>query len=591
MRSYGRVTWLAILSLVLASGCTSAELRKDSISQLSTVHDLQQQQVLDNLAMFVCNRNSYPYFSTIGAGSCTVTDMGSLGITNSLGRNTAGLFLYNSLGLNPTVSRSVGENWQLNPINDAVRLTLMRCVYQKAVACCFNEPESASCPNCNALYDAFYGNLGGPVVTFIYPTPAGIDYQTHVVTAPVTVNAGDQIIIWGKHLQGAKVLIGGVPAFGPTKGDTGTSNTSSTTVTSGTPGDSKAPSTTSMPATAGISGALTISGSVAINGSVTTGGGDGTGGHGGTRGGGGTPPSNDDSQIAVQIPSTVGGKWFWLVGNVKPYRGADLVVLAGGGSSSYQGVFQLGNGFPQRPVITGVSVINASGGTISPTRVTDLTDRIVISGERLRGAVVTIGGVPAQTLPTAPNDDTQVVVMPPPNPTTQPAPQPQPGQQPGYRTAALVLTAAVGPADILWLPWDIARASPGAASEGGSQPTMTAHATGMITPQCATFCPCWFCWGQKCHVPKDCPCRFTGHYCDTYVWIPPEHVNELTQLTILIQDIAYYAFSTTPVGGGGAEPTGPTGAFGRAIAPQPPNYVGAATTLYSIVPPPPAPGH
>ena len=70
------------LSLAIASGCTTMELRKDTIGQMGTVHDLQQQQVLDNLAMFVCNRNSYPYYSTIGPGACTVADQGSLAITN-----------------------------------------------------------------------------------------------------------------------------------------------------------------------------------------------------------------------------------------------------------------------------------------------------------------------------------------------------------------------------------------------------------------------------------------------------------------------------------------------------------------------------
>ena len=187
MGSYRLMTWLAILSLVLASGCTSVELRKESISQLSTVHDLQQQQVLDNLAMFVSNRNSFPYFSTIGTGSCTVTDMASVGITNGWA-HVGSQFLYNSLGLNPTVSRSVGENWQLNPINDSVRLTLMRCVYQKAVACCLKEPESAYCPDCNGLFDAFYSNVEKPVITSVLPE--------------TIKDLNEPIVIHGQHLRG-----------------------------------------------------------------------------------------------------------------------------------------------------------------------------------------------------------------------------------------------------------------------------------------------------------------------------------------------------------------------------------------------------
>ena len=48
--------------------------------------------------------------------------------------------------------------------------------------------------------------------------------------------------------------------------------------------------------------------------------------------------------------------------------------------------------------------------------------------------------------------------------------------------------------------------------------------------------------GPKHHIPKGHCCKLVGHYCDTYVWVPPEHVDELTKLTLLIEDIRIYEF-------------------------------------------------
>src|SRR4051794_11674873 len=55
------------LALLLASvGCTSVQLRNNTLSQAEAVHQVQQQQVLDNLAMFVVNPNAVPFFSIAG---------------------------------------------------------------------------------------------------------------------------------------------------------------------------------------------------------------------------------------------------------------------------------------------------------------------------------------------------------------------------------------------------------------------------------------------------------------------------------------------------------------------------------------------
>jgi hypothetical protein len=123
---------------------------------MQTVHDLQEQQVLDNLAMFVANPCAMPYFSLASQGSSGVTDMGSLSIGNQLARTAANLFEFTQLMINPSLSRSAAENWTLNPINDSVKLSLMRCAYQRSIGACCSTSPSCDCPNCNALMTTFY---------------------------------------------------------------------------------------------------------------------------------------------------------------------------------------------------------------------------------------------------------------------------------------------------------------------------------------------------------------------------------------------------------------------------------------------------
>jgi hypothetical protein len=148
--------FLASLALICGSGCTHLQLQKNTINQMQTVHDIQQQQVLDNLAMFVCNPNSMPYFSIATQGSSAVADQASLSLTPEWQRAASGILPFFQILFTPSASRAATENWTLNPINDSVKLSLMRCAYQRAVANCVDIAPSCIDPNCNALFDAFY---------------------------------------------------------------------------------------------------------------------------------------------------------------------------------------------------------------------------------------------------------------------------------------------------------------------------------------------------------------------------------------------------------------------------------------------------
>jgi hypothetical protein len=185
-------TGLVVASLVLAScgtGCTYRQLRYNTVNQMQTIHDLQQQQVLDNLAMFVGNRDAYPYYSVVTQGTCQLTDSGSLAITNGFGRSGL-LFIYSSLGINPMASRQSMESWVINPVNDSVKLSLMRCVYRIAIEGCLGMSPDG-CPNCQNLIQAYYGpwdtkSKAGPVkhapeapnhTPSVTPRPAPADTQ------------------------------------------------------------------------------------------------------------------------------------------------------------------------------------------------------------------------------------------------------------------------------------------------------------------------------------------------------------------------------------------------------------------------------
>ena len=174
--------YLLIIGCILgmASGCTSVQLRKDTVSQATAVHDLVQQQVLDNLAMFVYNPNSMPYFSYANQGGAQVTDQANGSASAGWGRanlypttpiSPAGFtgfipfpFLLSSIGLNAGAQRSQQEAFTVTPVNDPRKLELMRCAYQLAVANCGRGAVSGTCPDCQTRFKVFYtGDPNGDI--------------------------------------------------------------------------------------------------------------------------------------------------------------------------------------------------------------------------------------------------------------------------------------------------------------------------------------------------------------------------------------------------------------------------------------------
>jgi hypothetical protein len=54
----------------------------------------------------------------------------------------------------------------------------------------------------------------------------------------------------------------------------------------------------------------------------------------------------------------------------------------------------------------------------------------------------------------------------------------------------------------------------------------------------------WFCVGGKKDVPPDA--CFVGHYCDRYVWVPPNRVDDLSHFTLIVLGITKHGINSGP---------------------------------------------
>jgi len=65
---------LAVLILLGAAGCTAEQLRDDTLQAASTLTDIQDQMVLDNVAIMASNPGLLPWHIRLATGSVEVRD-------------------------------------------------------------------------------------------------------------------------------------------------------------------------------------------------------------------------------------------------------------------------------------------------------------------------------------------------------------------------------------------------------------------------------------------------------------------------------------------------------------------------------------
>jgi len=110
----------------LACGCTSMRLERRTISQGSTLTDLQYDQVLNNLAMFACNPNSLAWHIRLNGGVVQLADQGQ----GFIGANLGGP---GSVAPNIGLQANVVHQWNVDPVIEADDLELLQLAYRKAI--------------------------------------------------------------------------------------------------------------------------------------------------------------------------------------------------------------------------------------------------------------------------------------------------------------------------------------------------------------------------------------------------------------------------------------------------------------------------
>ena len=108
----------------------------DTLRLTTTVPDIQQVQVLDNLARLSADPGVLPYYTVITNGTANVTDRGKASGFLTYPAQTIVKQLHQQRGgqLGPlSGERDITGNWSLKPLNDPNRLAAMRCACQIAL--------------------------------------------------------------------------------------------------------------------------------------------------------------------------------------------------------------------------------------------------------------------------------------------------------------------------------------------------------------------------------------------------------------------------------------------------------------------------
>jgi hypothetical protein len=152
-------TMLLALLPVLGGCAAHASLRDNTARTAATLTDLNYQQVLDNVALFVANPSAMPSVAVINSGTVTVTDQKAYNTSATYSptlpfrQQGGGALPILTLLFNPSVQRMLTENWTVAPVTDMDNLRRIRCAFQMLV---LNGGQTTDCENCRRLLEDFY---------------------------------------------------------------------------------------------------------------------------------------------------------------------------------------------------------------------------------------------------------------------------------------------------------------------------------------------------------------------------------------------------------------------------------------------------
>jgi hypothetical protein len=124
-----RTGCVASVVLLALSGCNAQQLRFTTMRLSETVPDLQERQVIENLARIAASPAALPYYTIINGGTASISDNGSGGLYAL----TLQHHVFPSGTLEASASRTVTGNWTLNPMINPDRLRAMRAAYHIAL--------------------------------------------------------------------------------------------------------------------------------------------------------------------------------------------------------------------------------------------------------------------------------------------------------------------------------------------------------------------------------------------------------------------------------------------------------------------------
>jgi hypothetical protein len=152
--------WLVLLlATPLLGGCqTHLVLKDNSVKMANSLTDLNYQQTLNNVALFVHDPASLPSIAAITIGTAAVADqLGYSGNANysptlTFQQQGGGALPILTLLFNPSAQRQFTENWSLLPITDADHLRRIRCAFQLLV----QDAGADDCDNCRSRLVAYF---------------------------------------------------------------------------------------------------------------------------------------------------------------------------------------------------------------------------------------------------------------------------------------------------------------------------------------------------------------------------------------------------------------------------------------------------
>ena len=75
-----RAGMIIIAALIVLAGCNAEQLRYTTLRLGQTIPELQERQVIDNLARIAASPGNLPYYTVINAGTANILDTGGTGL-------------------------------------------------------------------------------------------------------------------------------------------------------------------------------------------------------------------------------------------------------------------------------------------------------------------------------------------------------------------------------------------------------------------------------------------------------------------------------------------------------------------------------